>query len=143
MLGGRAADRLVYNESTAGASDDLRKTTQLVRKMVCQWGMSDTVGPIVLNIGDTHPFLGREISEPKNFSEHTSRLVDEEIRRITKEMEGRAEQLLRENRDKLDALVEALMEHETISDEEINAILGRRAAANDPPPADNIAAIKF
>jgi cell division protease FtsH len=122
IMGGRAAEKLVYNETTTGAGDDLKKATQLIRRMVCQWGMSEKIGPVVINMGEAHPFLGREISEPKNFSEDTSRVIDEEIRRISLEMQEKAETLLRENRGKLDALADALVEHETISDEEIDHV---------------------
>jgi cell division protease FtsH len=124
MLGGRAAEKVVYNETTTGAGDDLKRATQLIRRMVCQWGMSEKIGPVVINMGEAHPFLGREISEPKNFSEETSRVIDEEIRMISVEMQEKAEALLRDNRGKLDALADALMEHETISDEDIDHVFG-------------------
>jgi cell division protease FtsH len=122
MLGGRAAEKVVYNETSTGAGDDLKKATQLTRRMICQWGMSEKIGPVVINMGETHPYLGQEVSEPRNFSEHTSKLVDDEIRSTISEMEEKALQLLRDNRVHLDALAEALVEHETVTDEEIDMV---------------------
>jgi cell division protease FtsH len=123
MLGGRAAERVVFEETTSGAGDDLKKATQLVRRMVCQWGMSDRLGPVAYRQGETHPFLGREMAEPKDFSEETARLIDDEIRRITKEMEEKAEETLKSNREQLDALARALLEHETVSREDVDKLL--------------------
>ena len=80
--------------------------------MVCQWGMSDKLGPVTFSQGETHPFLGREIAEHKDFSEETARVIDDEIRRIIREQEKKAEDLLESDRDKLDSLAEALLEHE-------------------------------
>jgi cell division protease FtsH len=124
MLGGRAAEKVVFDDITSGAGDDLKKATQLARRMVCQWGMSDKVGPVTFRQGETHPFLGREIAEPKDFSEETARLIDEEVRRIVQDMEKRAGDILVSNRDKLDALAEGLLRHETLSRDEIDDLLG-------------------
>jgi cell division protease FtsH len=124
MLGGRAAERIVFEDVTSGAGDDLKKATQLVRRMVCQWGMSDRVGPVTFRQGETHPFLGREMAEQRDFSEETARLIDEEVRRIIQEMEEKAREFLESNREKLDALAEGLLEHETLSREEIDETLG-------------------
>jgi cell division protease FtsH len=124
MLGGRAAEKVVFDDITSGAGDDLKKATQLARRMVCQWGMSDKVGPVTFRQGETHPFLGREIAEQKDFSEETARLIDEEVRGIVQGMEEKAGEILESNRDKLDALAEGLLEHETLSREEIDDLLG-------------------
>jgi cell division protease FtsH len=92
--------------------------------MVCQWGMSDKLGPVAFRQGEEHPFLGREMTEPKDFSESTAQLIDEEIRRIVQEMEKRAEDIVSSNLDKLDILAQALVEHETLDRKEVDELLG-------------------
>jgi cell division protease FtsH len=136
MLGGRAAEKIVFEDVTSGAGDDLKKATQLVRRMVCQWGMSDRVGPVTFRQGEPHPFLGREMAEQRDFSEETARLIDEEVRRIIQEMEEKARELLESNRDKLDALAEGLLENETLSREEIDEILGSQKEEAEQEPEE-------
>jgi cell division protease FtsH len=123
MLGGRAAERLVYEDVTTGAGDDLKKATEMARRMVCQWGMSDKLGPVTFRQGEPHPFLGREMTEHRDFSEETAHTIDQEIKKITTEMQEKARTILADNRDKLDTLVEALLEHETLDREEIDELL--------------------
>jgi cell division protease FtsH len=94
------------------------------RHMVCQWDMNDKLGPVTFSQGETHPFLGREIAEHKDFSQETARVIDDEIRRIIREQEKKAEDLLESDRDKLDSLAEALLEHESMEKEEIDQLLG-------------------
>ncbi len=94
-----------------------------MRRMVCQWGMSEKVGAVTFRQGEAHPFLGREMAEPRDFNEETARLIDEEIRRIIQEMEDRAGEILRPNRGGLDALAAGLLENEILSREEIGEIL--------------------
>jgi cell division protease FtsH len=122
MLGGRTAEKLVYDEVTSGAGEDLKQATQLARRMVCQWGMSETLGPVTFRQGETHPFLGREMAEPKDFSEETARIIDEEVRRIVQEMEEKAEKTLESNRESLEILAQALRENETLEKEEIDEL---------------------
>jgi len=124
MLGGRAAEKVVFHELTSGAGDDLKKATQLARRMVCQWGMSEKLGPVTFRQSEPHPFLGKEMAEPKDFSEHTARLIDEEVQRITREMEGQAESILKSNRENLDRLADGLLENETLDNEEVDRLLG-------------------
>jgi cell division protease FtsH len=123
MLGGRAAERIVFEDISTGAGDDLKKATQLARRMVCQWGMSETLGPVTFRHGEPHPFLGKELSEPKDFSEHTARLIDEEVRKILSDTEKKVVTLLTENRKTLDHIARQLLEHETLNREELNQIL--------------------
>ena len=133
MLGGRATEKLVFNDLTSGAGDDLKQATQLARRMVCQWGMSEKLGPVTFRQGEHHPFLGREIAEAKDFSEETARIIDEEVRRIVREMEEKAEKTIESNREMLDILAQALVEHETLEKEEVDQLLNSstdRAAAN-------------
>jgi cell division protease FtsH len=137
MLGGRAAEKLVFHDLTSGAGDDLKQATQLARRMVCQWGMSEKLGPVTFRQGETHPFLGREIAEPKDFSEETARIIDEEVRRIVREMEEKAEKTLDSNRENLEILAEALVEHETLEKEEVDQLLNSSSTqANDRAEAN-------
>ncbi len=123
MLGGRAAEKIVFEDITSGAGDDLKKATETARRMICQWGMSDRLGPVTFQQGEPHPFLGREMAQGKDFSEQTARIIDEEIRKIIQDMEKKSMEILTSGRNLLDALAEALLEHETLSREEIEEIL--------------------
>ena len=140
ILGGRAAERLVYNERTAGASLDLKQATRLARTMVTQWGMSDRVGPVFVQGSEEHPFLGREISESRDHSEHTATMIDEEISRILHEADERAFRLLEEHRDELERLTDALVEKEVLSVSEIEEMIGKRTGAPSEHPIETILA---
>ncbi len=124
LLGGRVAEKVVFHELGAGAEDDLKKATQIARRMVTHWGMSERLGPVAFRDGDEHPFLGREMAEPRRFSEHTARIIDEEVVRILREASDLAERMLTEHRGQLDQLAEALVESETLDLEEIEALIG-------------------
>ena len=126
VMGGRAAEKLVFNEYSAGAEDDLRRATQLARRMVAYWGMSETIGPVAFRQGEEHPFLGKEMHSSRDFSEQTAFRIDQEIQKFLGEAAERATRVLRERRDELDQLANALLEHEAIGKEEIIAILGER-----------------
>ena len=123
MLGGRAAEKLIFEDISTGAGDDLKKATQLARRMVCQWGMSEKLGAVTFQQGEPHPFLGRELTQAKDFSEHTAQLIDEEIQKIVGDMEQKAEKTLTDNRHKLEALAEELLKHETLTRSEVDKIL--------------------
>ena len=123
ILGGRTAEKIVFDDVSTGAGDDLKKATQLARRMVCQWGMSEKLGPVTFRMGEQHPFLGRELSEPRDFSEHTARLIDEEVHRIITDMENKSQETLMDHREKLDALAEQLLRHETLNKEDVDEIL--------------------
>ncbi len=129
-LGGRVSERLVFDELTSGAAQDLKQVTALARKMVCQWGMSDIIGPTTFSQGEEHPFLGREITQQRDFSEHTARLIDEEVQKIIREQEERTIAILTANRDKLDNLASALMEQETLENGEVDRILEKPSPTN-------------
>ena len=124
MMGGRAAEIVEFGDVTSGAADDLKRATRLARRMVCQWGMSDKIGPASFEIGETNPFLGKDISGPKDHSEHTARIIDEEIRNIVAEMEKTAVSALRDKKERLDRLADSLLENETLSSAEIEDITG-------------------
>ena len=123
LLGGRAAEKLVLNQFTTGAGNDIERATEIARKMVCEWGMSDRLGPLTFGKKDEEIFLGREIARSKDFSEKTAELIDEEVTRIVREAADRAERLLSENIDKLHRLAEALLEHEILDGAEIDKVL--------------------
>jgi cell division protease FtsH len=134
LMGGRAAEHLIYNEFSTGASDDIGRATELARKMVCEWGMSDTLGPLAYGERDEEIFLGREITRHKNFSDDTARTIDSEIRRVVTEQWDRALTLLRENADTLNRLTDTLVERETLSSDEIDAVMRGDILPPRPPP---------
>lgn len=121
-LGGRAAERLVFGEVSTGAQSDLQLVTDLAEKMVCQWGMSEKVGPVTFTRGQEHPFLGRKLAEEKGFSEAMAWEIDQEITAIIRHEEEAAEALLSANRARLDALAAALQEEETLDGPRVEAI---------------------
>lgn len=123
MLGGRCAEQLKFSEVSSGAADDLKQVTQLARKMVSEWGMSEQIGPVNLQQGEEHPFLGREMAEPRKFSEHSAQRVDEEISRLINRCEQTCTQRLQENFDNLSCLADALLEKETLDNEEVKKLL--------------------
>lgn len=129
MMGGRAAERLVFHDLSAGAAMDLKQATRLTRMMVSQWGMSDRVGPMFFRSSEEHPFLGREMSEPRDHSEHTAQVIDEEVGRILRQADETAYQMLEDNREKLEKISEALMEREILTDVELVELIGPRAGA--------------
>jgi cell division protease FtsH len=123
ILGGRVAERLVFDDISTGAQNDLKMVTELAEKMVCQWGMSDRIGPVTFSRGEEHPFLGMKLAQEKTFSEEMAWLIDQEIAEIIRSAEATAEELLRTNRDKLEALASALLEEETLDGKRIDEIL--------------------
>jgi cell division protease FtsH len=132
-FGGRAAERVVYGDMSAGAAGDLKQATRMARMMVTQWGMSDRVGPIFIRANEEHPFLGREMSEPRDHSEHMAQVIDEEVARILRAADEKAIEICSQYREKLDALAQALIDREELSDEEIREIFGARVLDNQSP----------
>jgi len=135
LLGGRTAEELVLNQQTTGAADDLEKATEMARKMVCEWGMSDKLGPLTFGKNEEHIFLGREVARQKDYSEQTALAIDAEIKRLVFESSARARQILEENLEKLHALALALLERESLDSEEIARILRARPFQEAPAPA--------
>jgi cell division protease FtsH len=122
-LGGRVAEKTVFNDLSSGAQNDLKEATNLAEKMVAQWGMSDKVGPVNLGRGEEHPFLGRELALPKRYSEEMAWLMDQEIHALIKQAESKAEEVLKNNRKALDNLAEALLKQESLNKEDIDRII--------------------
>ncbi|MDR3197716.1 MAG: ATP-dependent zinc metalloprotease FtsH [Planctomycetaceae bacterium] len=123
-MGGRAAERLVFDELPAGVENDLKQATKLARRMVSSWGMSGKLGPVAFSTDETHPFLGREMNTNREFSEETARLIDEEIGKFLADADALATQLLREHRTLLDQLAAALEAEEEIDEPRLVEILG-------------------
>jgi cell division protease FtsH len=123
MLGGRAAEKLVLGDLSTGAGNDIEKATKLARKMVCEWGMSDRLGPLTYGEKQEEIFLGREIGMHRDYSEATAREIDEEIKRIVDESKNRAESIVKRNLVKLKRLAQTLLDKEILSGEEIDNIL--------------------
>lgn len=119
MLGGRAAEELVFHDPTTGAANDIEKATATARAMVTQYGMTERLGAIKFGGDNTEPFLGREMSHPRDYSEEVAALVDEEVKKLIENAHNEAWEILVENRDVLDALVLQLLEKETLSKEQI------------------------
>ena len=113
-MGGRAAEELVFHKQTTGAGDDINKATDIARKMVCNWGMSEKLGPLALGKKNEEVFLGREMGQSRNFSEKVAEEIDAEIHRIVTSAYKKALTILRDNREKLDVLAEALLIKETV-----------------------------
>lgn len=122
-LGGRAAEKLIFNHYTTGAGNDIEKATNIARKMVCEWGMSDKLGPLSYGAKQEEIFLGREIQKHRDYSEKTAIEIDEEVRAIIKNAENRAEQILKDNLDLLHKLSKELLEREILDAEEIDSII--------------------
>jgi len=127
LLGGRAAEEIALNEMTTGAGNDLERATELARKMVCEWGMSEKMGPVTFGKRGEHIFLGRDFAEHKNYSEKTAVEIDEEIRRFVESSYERAKKIINDNRDKLEKLVEALLKKETLDAKDIEMIFSGEA----------------
>jgi cell division protease FtsH len=124
LLAGRAAERLVYDEITVGAENDLERATGLARRMVTHWGMSPKLGPVSYKSSDDDPFLGREMHQQRQFSEHTQEVIDSEVARILNDAGNRAAHLLTDRRDELEAVTRGLLEREELSEVEIEELVG-------------------
>ena len=123
MMGGRAAEELVFNEMTTGAGNDLEQATKIARKMVCEWGMSDVLGPMTFGKKNEEVFLGREIQTHRDFSEVTARMIDEEVVRIVRSAQKSANDILKNNESILHRISKELLEHETIDERDLIRIL--------------------
>jgi len=122
-LAGRVAEKIVFDDISSGAQNDLKEATSLAEKMVAQWGMSDRVGPINLGRGEEHPFLGRELSLPKRYSEEMAWVMDQEIQKLILDAESRATKILSKKRHTLDALAEALIKDEILEKADVERII--------------------
>lgn len=129
LMGGRAAEEIALKHMTTGAGNDLQRATELARKMVTEWGMSESLGPLAYGRREEQIFLGREIAQRKDYSEQTAVEIDREVRRIVMDNYEKAKRLILEREETLHALVKALLEKETLESHEIDAIMNSRHAA--------------
>jgi cell division protease FtsH len=134
-LGGHVAEEMVFGDLTTGAHDDIGKVTQIARNMVTQWGMSAKLGPRTFGRRESMIFLGRDIAEQRDYSEHTAEEIDEEVRRFIDEAHERCRRVLEEHRDKLDELATVLMEVETLDGDELTRLLGPAEGRTMPDDA--------
>jgi cell division protease FtsH len=145
LFGGRIAEELFMNQMTTGASNDFKRATEMARRMVTEWGMSEALGPMVYGENEGEVFLGRSVTTHQNMSEDTMKAVDKEVRAIIDRQYSLARRLLEENRDKVEAMTKALLEWETLDAEQINDIMQGRpprppkpvAAKPAAPPSDS------
>jgi len=144
-LGGRVSEELVFGDVTTGAVSDLDHATDLARAMVCEYGMSDRLGPLRFGRRHGNPFLGRDLMEDRDYGEDIARAIDEEVRAFIDQGYDRARHILTENREKMDEIAEILLEKETLTRDEFLALLNGEMTADDirktmvtpptPPPA--------
>jgi cell division protease FtsH len=123
MMGGRAAEELVLNSQTTGAGNDIERSTEIARKMVCEWGMNDHLGPLSFGKKEEQIFLGREFAQHRDYSEETARLIDNEIRDIVTQGHGRAKEIIQTNMAILHKLANTLLEKEVLDGNQIEAII--------------------
>jgi len=125
LLSGRVAEQLIFGEITTGSGNDIERCTQLARKMVCEWGMSEEMGPLSYGKKEEHIFLGREIAQHRDYSESTAVRIDDEVKRIVLKANENVHQLLAENIEILKSIAQALLERETLCLDDIETIMGR------------------
>jgi cell division protease FtsH len=135
LFGGRIAEEVFMNQMTTGAGDDFKKATEMARRMVTEWGMSDALGPMVYGENEGEVFLGRSVTTHKNVSETTMQKVDAEIRRIIDQQYGLSRRLIEENRDKVETMAKALLEWETLDSDQIGDIMDGRSPRPPRPTA--------
>jgi cell division protease FtsH len=131
-LAGMVAERIVFNDTSSGAQSDLKEGTALAEKMVAQWGMSEKVGPVSLGRGEEHPFLGKELAQPKRYSEQMAWLMDQEIRQLMVDAEAKATEILQKGRHTLDRLAEALIKEEVLDKNAVDRIIEESKADEAP-----------
>jgi cell division protease FtsH len=131
MLGGRAAEKLIFNEITTGAENDLRKATKIARKMVKEFGMSDKLGPVTFGEKEELVFLGRELGEQKSYSEEVASKIDEEVQRIITQAQDRATEILEKHEGSLKKMAEILLKKETIEAEELDKMFDGKYKKNE------------
>lgn len=122
-LGGRSAEKAVFEEFSTGAQNDLKQATELAEKMVCQWGMSERIGPLSFNRGEEHPFLGRKLASDNSFSEHMAWIIDQEIEKVVKTAEQQADAIISGHLPALKKLADALLEEEVLDSNRVDEVL--------------------
>lgn len=133
MFGGRIAEEIKFNELSTGAGNDLQRATEMARRMVCEWGMSEALGPMTFGTKEESVFIGREISRHQDFSSHTAKLIDAEVRKIMDGEYKRARSILEDNLDVLERLSVTLLEYETLDAKEVRAVVADQPLEREPP----------
>jgi cell division protease FtsH len=139
LMGGRIAEEVVFGQQTTGAGNDIEVATDLARKMVCEWGMSEKLGPLTFGKKEEQIFLGREFAQHQDYSEQTAIEIDSEVRRLIMENYERAKKVILENLDKLKAMAEALLEFETLDTADLDVLMGGGKIERQPPPPPVVA----
>ena len=141
LMGGRVAEELIFGHLTTGAGSDLETSSDLARKMVCNWGMSDKLGPVTFGRKEEHVFLGREIGQSNHYSEETAQIIDSEVKRVVMEQYNRARHMIESHMDQLQALAEGLLANETLGSDDIEILLkGGTLPLRTPRPVASIRA---
>ncbi len=122
-MGGRAAEELVLNLQTTGAGNDIERATEIARKMVCEWGMSEKLGPLTFGKKEEQIFLGKEFSQHRDYSEETARLIDDEVRGLVTKSYEKAKDILQKNLPTLHQLAKTLLEKEVLDGQQIDRII--------------------
>jgi len=131
LMGGRCAEEICLEEMTTGAGNDIERATEMARKMVCEWGMSDKMGPLTYGAKEEQVFLGKDMSSQKNFSDQTAKLIDQEVKTLVMDGYTRATDLLTKNRDVLEKMAQALLERETLDGQDIKDIIAGKDISDD------------
>ena len=131
LMGGRCAEEICLGEMTTGAGNDIERATEMARKMVCEWGMSDKMGPLTYGAKEEQVFLGKDMSSQKNFSDQTAKLIDQEVKTLVMDGYTRATDLLKNNRDVLEKMAQALLERETLDGQDVKDIIAGKDISDD------------
>ena len=148
FMGGRLAEEICLGQMTTGAGNDIERATELARKMVCEWGMSEKMGPLTYGTKEEQVFLGKDFSQQKNFSDQTAKLIDQEVKALVMGGYNKAHEILVESRDALERLAQALLDRETLNADEIEGLIAGKESSSgkedkeDGLPAENIVADK-
>jgi cell division protease FtsH len=128
------AEEITFDEKTTGAGNDIEQATNMARAMVCEWGMSERMGPLAFGKKEGEVFLGRDMASTQTYSEQTAREIDSEVRRIVNEQYERAKKILLERREALGKIADALLEHETLDLADVDNLLAGGVITRAPPP---------
>ena len=123
LMGGRSAEKLIFNDTTTGAGNDIEVATNIAKKMVCEWGMSDKIGPLTFGKKDEQVFLGKEMSKSRDFSEDLSKVIDDEVISIVRKAEKNADKLLKKHINHLHTISKILLDRETLTGVEMKTII--------------------
>jgi cell division protease FtsH len=130
-MGGRCAEEICLGEMTTGAGNDIERATEMARKMVCEWGMSDKMGPLTYGAKEEQVFLGGGMNKQNNLSDETAKLIDQEVKALVMDGHTRATDLLTKNRDVLEKMAQALLERETLDGQDIKDIIAGKDISDD------------